>query len=98
VVGVALQSRWERTKASVECWCTPNVCQPPPAEISAAVCIAAKLAEKLEADVDDFFAALRAVGFDDGHIIEISAKRHKRDSQHRLMPNGRLCATPASRA
>jgi alkylhydroperoxidase family enzyme len=44
----------------------------PPAEISAAVRIAAKLAEKLEADVDDFFAALRAVGFDDGHIIEIA--------------------------
>ena len=44
----------------------------PPAEISAAVRIAAKLAEKLEADVDDFFAALRTVGFDDGHIIEIA--------------------------
>jgi hypothetical protein len=44
----------------------------PPAKISAAVRIAAKLAEKLEADVDDFFTALRAVGFDDGHIIEIA--------------------------
>ena len=43
-----------------------------PAELSATVRIAAKLAEKLEADVDDFFAALRAVGFDDGHIIEIA--------------------------
>jgi alkylhydroperoxidase family enzyme len=44
----------------------------PPAELSAAVRIAARLAEKLEADVDDYFAALRAVGFDDGHIIEIA--------------------------
>jgi alkylhydroperoxidase family enzyme len=43
----------------------------PPAELSATVRIAAKLAEKLEAVVDDYFAALRAVGFDDGQIIEI---------------------------
>ena len=42
-----------------------------PAELSATVRIAAKLAEKLEAVVDDYFAALRAVGFDDGQIIEI---------------------------
>ena len=41
----------------------------PPAEISAAVRI---VAEKLEADVDDCLAAPRAVGFDDGHIIEIA--------------------------
>ena len=39
----------------------------PPAELSATVRIAAKLAEKLEAVVDDYFAALRAVG----QIIEI---------------------------
>ena len=39
-----------------------------PAELSATVRIAAKLAEKLEAVVDDYFAALHAVGFDDGHI------------------------------
>lgn len=37
----------------------------PPAELSATVRIAAKLAEKLEAVVDDYFAALRAVSFDD---------------------------------
>ena len=43
-----------------------------PAELSATVRIAAKLAEKLEAVVDDYFAALRAVGFDDGQIIEIA--------------------------
>ena len=43
----------------------------PPAELSATVRIAAKLTEKLEAVVDDYFAALRAVRFDDGQIIEI---------------------------
>ena len=40
----------------------------PPAELSATVRIAAKLAEKLEAVVDDYFAALRAVG----QLIEIA--------------------------
>jgi alkylhydroperoxidase family enzyme len=42
-----------------------------PSPFSATVRIAAKLAEKLEAVVDDYFDALRAVRFDDGQIIEI---------------------------
>ena len=64
-----------------------------PAELSAAVRIAAKFAEKLEADVDDYFAALRAVGFDDGQIIEIALKSAlTQGNHHRLMPNGRFCA------
>jgi hypothetical protein len=66
VVGVASQSHWEIPKASEECWCTPNVCL-----ACWTVRITAKLAEKLEAVVDDHFTALRAVGFDDGQIIEI---------------------------
>ena len=46
VVGVALQSRWEITKASEEC---AERLPSSPAELSATVRIAAKLAEKLEA-------------------------------------------------
>jgi hypothetical protein len=63
-----------------------------PAELSATVRIAAKLAEKLEAVVDDYFPHSTPSASTTGRSSRLCCKpTSTRDSQ--LMPNGRFGAT-----